>query len=136
MATDSFITFKYSDNVPVISLYIKSDSNLKDFILTLKGIVSNCQHLSMFRSWDYVVAEIVSKLVISYPTLVRISPVHHESETCNTIYRHVISIDEKYYSDKFNHLSNFVKIKSEYPMQKELIADCYLKDYPKIKKKC
>lgn len=130
MATDSVITFKYSDGVPLLTIYIKSDTHVEKFIPLLQKIVEEVEWVSRRRGWDYVVAEILSKLVQKFDSLVKICGVHYESDQCNTIYRHVISIDEDYYSSIDNLLKDFMTIQSEMPISKRLIANCRLFDFP------
>jgi hypothetical protein len=133
MATDSVVTFKYSDGIPLLTIYIKSDSHLETFIPKLQKIIEESDTVSMRRSWDYVVAEIVSRLIRDrhFQSLIKICHIHLKSKDCNTIFRHVISINEDYYSKQDNLLKDFVTIESEYPISKTKIANCLLFNFPK-----
>ncbi len=133
MATDSIVNFKYSDGVPLITIYIKSDSHLETFIPLLQKAMDESDTVSMRRSWDYVVAEIISRLIQSKElhSLIKICHKHYEPEDCNTIYRHVISIKEEYYSKQDNLLTDFVTIESIYPISNKKIANCLLSKFPK-----
>lgn len=133
MATDSVVTFKYSDGVPLLTLYVKSDSHLNKFIPALQNAVSKSEAVSRRRGWDYTVAEIVSNLIKKkhFHSLIKVAHIHYEPENCNTIYRHVVSIKENYYDKQENMLKDFVTIESEYPIGRQKIAECLLFEFPK-----
>lgn len=132
MSTDSIVRFNYSDGVPLLTIYIKSDSHLEKFIPILQNIVEECDNISKYRAWSYVVAEIVSKLIQNehFHALIKICHIHFEPENCNTIFRHVISIKEEYYLNNNNLLKDFVTIETIYPITGEKIANCLLFKFP------
>jgi hypothetical protein len=113
--TDSIVQFKYSDDVHLIALYIRSDTHQEKFIPDLFEIAKSCEYTSLNRSFDYVVAEMVSKIVSKYESSVKIIL---ESQVGYKIacYKYCISINEGYYkkSNSILHsksLKDYITIK-------------------------
>jgi hypothetical protein len=103
--TDTIIQFKYSDNVHLVALYIKSDTHQELFIPLLFDIALSCEYTSRNRGWDYVVAEMVSKLVQKYDSKVKFI-LESQCESLNVIYRYSVTVKESLYNRKQNPLAD------------------------------
>ena len=120
--TDTIVQFRYSDDVFMTAIYIKSDSHQENFIPLLIGIVSDCEKIHQKRGWAYVVAEIVSKIVSDFNGLVKFI-LESQIEPTNCIYKYSITISEDLYCKQDNKLFDYLRIKyldEEYKL-KELI---------------
>ena len=108
--TDTIIQFKFSDDVHMVGIYIKSDTQQEDFIPELYNIVKTCEFTNKKRDWSYVVAEIVSKITNNYGTLVKFI-LESQNEPSTVIYKYTITITEDIYKNDENKLIDFCKIK-------------------------
>lgn len=108
--TDSIIQFKYSDDVFMTGIYIKSDTHQEKFIPLLLDIVKSCEHINNRRGWAYVVAEIVAKITNKHDESVTFI-LESQIETSFAVYKYSVTVSEDLYSDKENRLIDYLKIK-------------------------
>ncbi len=123
--TDSIIQFKYSDDVHMVGIYIKSDTHQHTFIPLLYDIVKSCEYTNRNRSWSYVVAEIVTKITNKYESLVSFV-LESQFDLRMVIHKYSITITENMYETTENKLLDFCKIKY---IDKEQSFDGLLKDF-------
>ena len=132
--TDSVLQFNYSDNVHIVSIYIRSDTHEEDFIPFLCDVIKTCEHTSRNRSWNYTVAEIVAKIINKYDSGVKFI-FETKDKDCRVIYKHTISILDDYYNYDFSFnnsnvkLIDYVIIDSKYPISKNKIFKGKIVDY-------
>lgn len=96
----------------MIALYIKSDTHQQSFISFLNKVIKSCEQTNKNRSWSYVVAEMIAKIVNRYESLVQIllenQVIDNDSKT--VIYKYSITITEDLYSKPSNKLIDYIKI--------------------------
>lgn len=125
--TDSVIQFKYSDDVHMTALYIKSDTHQEVFVPLLFDIIKKCEYTNKNRGWGYTVAEIVSKITQEYESLVSFI-LESQIEPTICIYKYEITITEDIYNNKENKLVDYCRIKY---LDNKKPFDGLLKDFVK-----
>lgn len=114
--TDTIIQFKYSDNVHMVAIYIKSDTHQTEFIPFLYDVVKSCQYTAINRHFGYVIAEIIAKITNKYESLLSIA-LEDAIDTPHVIYKYIITVSNDFYVNKIDNkfqdykLLDYLKIK-------------------------
>jgi hypothetical protein len=125
--TDTIIQFKYSDDVHMVALYIKSDTYHETFIPLLFDSIKKCEYTNRNRGWSYAVVEIISKITKEYESLVSII-LESQIKSTTPIYKYEITITEDIYNNRENKLVDYCRIKSN---SKNILFDGLFKDLVK-----